>query len=212
MTLEVLGWWVMAAIAVACAVGMVSARNPVHSALWLVANFVALAVIYLILSAPMLFAIQMIVYAGAIMVLFLFVVMFFMAPAARTWLRPPLKGQLVIGGILVIAFIMLLMLGLSRSALAPVSAETDTQAQAFDQQQQALREEAEAQRQMGQPLALGKWLFTYHVLPFELTSLLLLAALLGAVMLARDVPSEGRVEFEEFAPTVHEEGAAEVAD
>ena len=212
MTLEVLGWWVMAAIATACAVGMVSSKNPVHSALWLVGNFVALAVIFLILSAPMLFAIQMIVYAGAIMVLFLFVVMFFMAPAARTWLRPPLKGQLVLGGILVIAFLMLLMLGLSKSALAPVSAETENKAESYEQQMQALSDEVQAQSQMGQPLALGKWLFTYHVLPFELTSLLLLAALLGAVMLARDVPSEGREEFVEFAPTVHEGGAGEVAD
>src|SRR5947208_7106043 len=93
-------WWVLAAAALACAVGMVAVKNPVHAALLLVGNFVAVAVIYLLLSAPLLFAIQLIVYAGAIMVLFLFVIMFFMAPSARQWLRPPLKSQLVFGGIL----------------------------------------------------------------------------------------------------------------
>src|SRR5437773_91010 len=61
-------WWVLAAAALACAVGMVAVKNPVHSALLLVGNFVAVAVIYLLLSAPLLFAIQLIVYAGAMMV------------------------------------------------------------------------------------------------------------------------------------------------
>ena len=69
---------------------MIASRNPVHSALYLVCTLVALGVIYLILSAPVLFAVQLIVYAGAIMILFLFVIMFFMAPSALRWLRPPL--------------------------------------------------------------------------------------------------------------------------
>jgi hypothetical protein len=57
---------------------------------------------------------------------------------------------------------------------------------------------------LGQPVELGKWLFSWQVLPFELTSLLLLAALLGAVMVARDVASEGRERGREHAPVVHD--------
>ncbi len=225
MTLENIGWWVMAILAVICALGMVTSKNPVHSALWLVANFVSLAVIYLILSAPVLFAIQMIVYAGAIMVLFLFVVMFFMAPSARQWLRPPLKSQIVVGGVLVVAFLMLFMLGLG--GIEAMSSGEDepaavTTAQAQSGAEQAAGEGAQAQTppwaratktvpQFGQPKALGLWMFQHHTLPFELTSILLLAALLGAVMLARDVRSEGREHVEENAPVAHTGQAGEVA-
>jgi NADH-quinone oxidoreductase subunit J len=201
MDLELIGWYVMAGIAVVCAVGMVGSKNPVHSALWLVGNFVSLAVVYLILSAPMLFAIQMIVYAGAIMVLFLFVVMFFMAPSARTWLRPPLKGQLVIGGLLAIMLLVLVYMGFGKGGIDPQ----------FNFAEKRESTVSQLTEQMGQPRELGRWLFNYHALPFELTSLLLLAALLGAVMLARDESSEGREEFVEFAPTVHEAGEEGVA-
>jgi len=195
----------MAAVAVGCAVAMLSAKNPVHSALWLVGNFVALAVIYLILSAPVLFAIQMIVYAGAIMVLFLFVIMFFMAPRARQWLRPPLAGQLTLGGILAVVLLLLLMWGLGNGAIVP-SMEPE-QPPSAAAQAPAGEEQGAAVPPLGQPVELGKWLFTWQVLPFELTSLLLLAALLGAVMIARDVASEGRERGREHAPVVHDRQA-----
>jgi NADH-quinone oxidoreductase subunit J len=220
MTLENISWWMMAILAVVCALGMVTAKNPVHSALWLVANFVSLAVIYLLLSAPVLFAVQMIVYAGAIMVLFLFVIMFFMAPSMRQWLRPPLKSQIVFGGVLVIAFMLVFMLSLGgiqaissganepATAAAPASAP-DAQAQSLEAQAVATPPwavNANGVPQYGQPKALGMWMFQNYTLPFELTSILLLAALLGAVMLARDVHSEGREHVEETAPVVHEAG------
>ncbi|MCH7472913.1 NADH-quinone oxidoreductase subunit J [bacterium] len=188
MGIEVAGWWLMAAIAVACAVGMVSSRNPVHCALWLVGNFVALAVIFLILSAPVLFALQLIVYAGAIMVLFLFVIMFFMSPQALRWLRPPVKGQLVFGGILVVLFLLLILGVFASSGVGVHFGEVlwgEGEGMAF-------APPPEGEGGMGEPRQLGRWLFSYHVLPFELTSLLLLAGLLGAVMVARDVKGEGR--------------------
>jgi NADH-quinone oxidoreductase subunit J len=201
MTFEIGLWWVMAAVAVACAAGMISAKNPVHSALWLVGNFIGLAVIYLVLSAPVLFAIQLIVYAGAIMVLFLFVIMFFMSPEARSWRQRALRRQYVVGSVLVLAFVVLFSIAVlgtdagdafsDQLAVTPPGLETHVA----------------QQQQMGQPAELGAWLFQFGVLPFELTSLLLLIAILGALMVARDVRSEGREQLPEFAATVHEPGA-----
>ncbi len=75
MPLDNVVFWVFAPISVASAVGMLLMRNAVHAALFLVVNFFCLAVFFLILDAPFLFAVQIIVYAGAIMVLFLFVIM-----------------------------------------------------------------------------------------------------------------------------------------
>jgi len=205
MSIELILWWLMAAIAVASAIGMLSSRNPVHSVLWLVVNFTSLAVIYLIHSAPVLFAIQLIVYAGAIMVLFLFVVMFFMSPQARQWLRPALKGQLVLGGILVVAFLLLIVWGVGASGLgimfnAPLSEGA------------SLAGDMTAGAGMGNPRPLGEWLFSNHVLPFELTSLLLLIAMIGALMVARDLKSEGRAIVPETAPVVpDDEDEQEVA-
>jgi len=189
MNIELVGWWLMAILGVVCAVGMISARNPVHSALWLVGNFIALGVIYLILSAPVLFAVQLIVYAGAIMVLFLFVVMFFMSPKARQWLRPALKGQLVIGGILVVALLVLLM-G-SMGSVGTMTGEISS-----GDRERLVAEASEDTGPAGDPRPLGNWLFKHHVLPFELISILLLAAMIGALMVARDTRSEGRMDLD----------------
>jgi NADH-quinone oxidoreductase subunit J len=183
-------WWVMGVAAVASAVGMLASKNPVHSALLLVGNFIAVAVIYLLLSAPLLFAIQLIVYAGAIMVLFLFVIMFFMAPKARQWQRPPLKSQLVLGGVAVVALLLALFIGIGMSGGAPDFAGATSP------------EQAVALQDLGNPRAVGAWMFTYHVLPFNVIGVLLLAALIAAVMVGRDRVSEGRSHVPEFAPHI----------
>ncbi len=198
-----MGWWLMAAIAVVCAIGMLSSRNPVHSALWLVGNFMAIAVIFLLLSASVLFAIQLIVYAGAIMVLFLFVVMFFMSPRLRRWMRPALKGQLVLGGLLVIAFLLLLLWGAFGSAFGTVIGEPSGARESL------VAAATDTAVGMGDPRPLGNWLFSYHVLPFELTSVLLLIAMVGALMVARDIRSEGRDRLPDTAPVVRPEDAGE---
>ena len=75
MPLDNVVFWVFAPISIASAIGMLVVRNAVHAALFLVVNFFTLAVMYLLLDAPFLFAVQIVVYAGAIMVLFLFVIM-----------------------------------------------------------------------------------------------------------------------------------------
>jgi len=181
---------------------MLTARNPVHSALWLVGNFIAMAVIYLMMSAPVLFAVQLIVYAGAIMVLFLFVVMFFMSPRALRFLRPPLRGQLVLGGILVVALLVMIFIGLGVGGDSFLVEQPGTV---------GVRELAatDTGTGMGDPRPLGDWLFSYHMLPFELTSILLLIAMVGALMVARDIRSEGREILPEVAPVAHPQEATE---
>jgi NADH-quinone oxidoreductase subunit J len=200
MSFEMLSWWLMAALAIACAVGMVSTKNPVHSALWLVLNFSAIAVIYLILNAPVLFAIQLIVYAGAIMVLFLFVVMYFMGPERLAFKTRILKRQIIVGGALALAFILVFAWALSTS---------DVEAVLNEQPSLSMRAEAttrNTEQTMGQPAELGRWLFSNQVLPFELTSILLLLAILGAMMVARDVHGEGREEMPAFAAVIKPQG------
>src|SRR2546428_2163406 len=85
-------FWIIAPISILSVVAMVLARNPVHAALLLIVNFFTLAVFFLILGSPFLFVVQIIVYAGAIMVLFLFVIML-LGVAREVSLREQLKGQ-----------------------------------------------------------------------------------------------------------------------
>src|SRR3989441_12915763 len=92
-------FWIMAPISVLSGVAMVLARNPVHAALLLIVNFFTLAVFFLILGSPFLFVVQIIVYAGAIMVLFLFVIML-LGVAREVSLGEQLKGQRALASLL----------------------------------------------------------------------------------------------------------------
>lgn len=190
---EFIVWWLLAILAVAFAVAMVAVRNPVHSALCLVVNFVVLAIIYLLLSAPLLAALQLVVYAGAIMVLFLFVVMFFKSSSDRNWIRPQLKAQLIIGGLAVLIFLVLLLgiglLGANNESTAGMSVVAN------NQDADNVTDLSEAN-----PQNLGAWMFGYHVLPFQLIGVLLLIAMIAALMVARDPRAEGRSTFERHAP------------
>jgi len=194
---DIVAFFIMGAAAVACAIGMVTTKNPIHAALWLVGNFISLAVIYLMLKAPVLFALQLIVYAGAIMVLFLFVIMFFMSPEARRWLHPPLRSQLLFGGLATIALIGLLGWG-TAEGLGNLG-----YADPFEQRDLETTHADQSEHMGDNPRDLGTWMFSYEVLPFELTSLLLLAALLGATMVARDVREEGRGRLVHHAAVEH---------
>ena len=184
---QLLAWWILAIVGSLSAVMMVLSRNPVHSVLYLVANFLTLVGIYFLLSAPMMAVVQFVVYAGAIMILFLFVVMFFMSPEARRWLRPEIKSQWVFGSLLVVMMLVVVYISLFTSGRVnqaerdmgrPTIATTDTEITKADE--------------LGHPTGLGLRMFSYHALPFEIAGLLLLAALLGAVLVARDERSEGR--------------------
>ncbi len=193
MTPETLGFYAVAAVMVVAAVGMVAARNVVHGVLLMIVNFVGTTVLYLWLQAPFIAAVQLIVYAGAIMVLFLFVVM--LLGARDLSLSEPLAGQrlwgvalaAVLGGLLVFVVVEGApaappggpppAAALPRVAPLAVGGGVDGPAAAA-----AGGADAGA---FGSPQMIGAALFTDHVLPFEVVSVLLLAAMLGAIVIAR---------------------------
>jgi len=164
MTLSLLFFILIGAISLAATVGVVSSRHPVHSALFLLAHFVTLAVLYITLEAQFLAAIQVIIYAGGIVILILFVIMLIGSERLesqaehRSW--TPYVG---------IALGIVLLGGLAVSLL-PGFAGLDANASMI---------------QGGIPEAVGMELFTRYILPFELAAVLLLVALLGALLLAR---------------------------
>jgi NADH-quinone oxidoreductase subunit J len=162
-------FWVFAPISVASGIAMLLMRNAVHSALFLVINFFCLAVFYLVLGAPFLFAVQIIVYAGAIMVLFLFVIML-LGVEAREDLRErrlvaqrPLAVVLGIGFVLEVFFAVRAAVGFSRHAPA-----------GFDKINAG-----------GNARALARVLFHKYFFPFEVTSILLIIAAIAAMVLAQ---------------------------
>jgi NADH-quinone oxidoreductase subunit J len=159
--MELLIFVIAALISIVCGLGMLLTGNAVHSALLLVLNFTAVAVLYLLLNAPFLAMIQITVYAGAIMVLFLFVIMLLgdektnVERDSLPWLRP---AAIVLGVLLLLEALYLI---LNRSAQPAQQATID----------------------IGAPHTLAEALFTTYLLPFEITSVLLLVALIGAVVL-----------------------------
>ncbi len=173
--LEALVFFPMAFLAVIGAAGMISSKNPVHSALYLILNFFALAVIFLILLAPLIAALQIIVYAGAIMVLFLFVILFFIQPGQKHLLAYSLPGQTLLSAIIVVILLAVVLYSLYRGGLFTAV---------------AISEEAKIPpEEIYSSATFGKILFSRYLLPFELTSLLLLSAMLGAVVMARSRPA-----------------------
>jgi NADH-quinone oxidoreductase subunit J len=154
----------IALLIIASALGMLFSRNTVYSALFLVLNFVGVAVLYLTLGAPFIALAQVTVYAGAIMVLFLFVIM--MLGAEYLPNNEPLYAQRPLAVILAVVFLTLIGLAvvLRGGTLAPLPA---------------------VPANSGDPAQLGAMLFSQYSLPFEVTSLILLVALVGAIVLVR---------------------------
>ena len=152
----------MAALTVASALIVIVHPNPIYSALGLVSTLFMLAVLFLGLDAQMVAVLQIIVYAGAIVVLFLFVIMLLnLQVEERSSAAPPMVGIAAIGGL---AMGGLVILGIVRTPLAaPVPVHAG----------------------FGGTEALAERLFTVYLLPFELTSLLLLVAIVGAVVVGR---------------------------
>jgi len=161
-------FWVFAPISVASAVLMLLQRNAVHAALFLVVNFFTLAVLYLLLGAELLFAVQIIVYAGAIMVLFLFVIMLLgvdrdLPVIERLPFQRPAAVVLAVAVALEVFLAVRAAMGFSR--LAPNGFA--------------------AANRGGNPQALGVILFRSYFLPFEVMSILLIVAAVAAVVLAQ---------------------------
>ncbi|MCC6454420.1 MAG: NADH-quinone oxidoreductase subunit J [Caldilineaceae bacterium] len=163
MTPSILFFIVIGAVCLASAVGVITSRIPIHSALFLLVNFVTLAIFYVTLEAQFLAAAQVIIYAGGIVVLILFVIMLIGSEkietraSHRTW--TPFVGILL--GVTLIASMIYAFVETPSGATATSTING------------------------GAPETVGMALFTRYILPFEMTAILLLVALLGALLLAR---------------------------
>jgi NADH-quinone oxidoreductase subunit J len=163
-------WWVFASVAIGGALGTVTRRNPIASLMFLVLTFFALAGIYVLLNAHFIAAAQVIVYAGAILVLFLFVIMLLN-------LGHDYRSDLRSGGWIVLGFIGAGILGWAvfRGVADPAAVVQRGGQEAID----ASLEQLNAVGAIGEPL------FREFLIAFELTSILLLVAIVGAVVLAK---------------------------
>jgi NADH-quinone oxidoreductase subunit J len=163
-----IAFYFFGAIAIAASLLVIAQRNPVYSVLLLIASFGALSGLYVLLDAPFVAVIQIIVYAGAIMVLFLFVVMLLNAPHEETEhderVHPLMRrGAMRFGGLLAVGLFLELAWALTRhggeAGAFPAAAVS------------SVRE-------------IGRTLFADYAFPFEVTSILILVAMVGAIVLA----------------------------
>ena len=170
-------FYLFAGVAVVASLLVIAQRNPIYSVLFLIASFGALSGLYVLLEAPFVAMIQIIVYAGAIMVLFLFVVMLLNAPHEDTEedlerrVRLPSAGRVrALGALLALVLVVELIWILLSSRSSAVVFENEA---------------------VSSVAAIGRLLFTDYAFPFEVTSVLILVALVGSVVLARRESGEG---------------------
>ena len=166
MTPEIIVFIILALVAVASALGMLFSKNAIYAAIFLVLNFATVAVFFLTLGGAFIAITQIAVYAGAIMVLFLFVIMLLGAEQlgqneTLVWQKPV---ALVLGVVLLIetGYVLFTQAGQLDAAVALPEG-------------------------FGSPFEIGKLLYNQYLLPFEITSILLLVAMIGAIVLTRQV-------------------------
>jgi NADH-quinone oxidoreductase subunit J len=168
---EFLVWVVWFAAAFAClgsGLAVISFTNPFFSALALIGNLGSLAVLFLLLSAEFVAAAQVLVYAGAVMVMFLFVIAYLGRRAESPWRGGPswqALGAVAAAGAILIEIVVVI----GQTASGRLSDETDIT------------------RAFGGPTAIGELFLTDHLLAFEITSIVLLAAAVGGVVLGSEV-------------------------
>jgi NADH-quinone oxidoreductase subunit J len=160
----VVAFWILAPIMVACALGILFARKAVHAALLLAVVMIGLAVLYAVQSAPFLFAVQIIVYTGAILMLFLFVLMLVGVDASDSVVET-IRGQRLMATVVGLLFGLVLVLGVGQVSIGAVTGLT-------------------AANQDGNVPGLAQLLFSRYVFAFEATSALLITAAIGAMVLA----------------------------
>lgn len=161
---ELATFWVLAIVAVGAALGMILTRRAVHCAVLLAVVMLILAAMYAMQGAPFLAFVQVIVYTGAVLMLFLFVMMIVGISAADSIIET-IKGQRLWAGLAGIAFLILLALVIGHAAIGPAvpAGPRNSSANVSD---------------------LARLIFTTYVFPFEVTSALLITAALGAMVLA----------------------------
>ncbi|WP_026425776.1 NADH-quinone oxidoreductase subunit J [Actinokineospora inagensis] len=164
---EAVSFWVLGPLALAGALGMIFAKNAVHSALFLVLTMLSLGVIYLVQQAPFLGFVQIIVYTGAIMMLFLFVLMLVGRDSSDSVVEV-LRGQRLWATVLGVGLAVLVVAAVARALndVRPVGLAGET-----------------ANGGKGNVANIGRALFSDYVFPFELTSALLITAAVGAMVL-----------------------------
>ena len=162
---EAWAFWILGTLAVIGALGMVIARNAVHSALWLVVTMLCLGFLYVVNAAPFLGAVQIIVYTGAIMMLFLFVLMLVGRDSSDSLIET-LRGQRMAAIVLGLGLAILLSTALYRAL-----GQTDAAG-------------LSGPNADGNVIGISRLLFTKYVWAFEITSALLITAAVGAMVLA----------------------------
>lgn len=164
--LQLIFFYVVALVTLVAGIGVISCRNPINSAISLVMTFFCLAVFYVMLHAPFMAAIQVMVYAGAIMVLIIFVMMLLnQGLVAIGKHRHALVGAGIAAALLVVQMVITVTKG---QVSEPVGAIT-----------------AKVVESVGHTQLIGQAMFTDFLLPFEIASILLLVAIIGAVVLAK---------------------------
>ncbi|MGA2623626.1 MAG: NADH-quinone oxidoreductase subunit J [Bacteroidota bacterium] len=166
MNFETVFLFVVAGVAIASAILMVTRRNPIMSVLFLIVNFFCLALLYLALKAQFIAIIQILVYAGAIMVLFLFVIMLLNLKDERTRNEKPGYTKIMAVALACVVLGELLVSIVVSGTSGPLAASPMA-------------------AQIGTVESIGKVMFSQYVLPFEVTSIVLLAAIVGVVVLAK---------------------------
>ena len=160
-------FWLLTIMAISCALGVILSRNPVNSVLFLIATFFAISGHYILMNAQFLAIVNIIVYAGAIMVLFLFVIMLMNLNADVE----PQKSRLVqFAGIISGGILFMVILAALRDST--IRGELDKSA-----------------TDIGLIQNLGRKLFSDYVLPFEISSVLFLSAMIGAMVIGKKEPS-----------------------
>jgi NADH-quinone oxidoreductase subunit J len=192
MTVQIIVFWVAAVIAVASGVGVITARSPIYSALALIVTLGQLAILYLLLNAQFIAAAQILIYAGAVMVLFLFVITLlgvhdYPLIGERLPFQRPLS--VIFAGVLLASVIFFV----AQSPHAITGARSNFNA--------ALT--------TGNVQAFGTQLFTTFVFPFEATPLLLIVAMIGAVALGRTRGGSFRTAVDERRTEEAEEAVEE---
>ncbi len=157
-------FWVLAPIMVLAALGILFVRKAVHAALLLAVVMISLAVLYAVLEAPFLFAVQIIVYTGAILMLFLFVLMLVGVDASDSVVET-IKGQRALAWLIGLAFVVVMVVGLTQLTFGTAVGLDDA-------------------NKGGNVQALANLLFSRYVFIFEATSALLITAAVGAMVLA----------------------------
>jgi NADH-quinone oxidoreductase subunit J len=157
-------FWILAVLMVSAAVAMIFVRHAVHCALMLAVVMLSLAVMYAMQGAPFLAFVQVIVYTGAVLMLFLFVVMLIGANSAES-VTETIRGQRLWAALAGLGLVVLLIVGIGHAAIGSAAATTSASSS-------------------GNLTGLAQLIFTTYVYPFEITSALLITAALGAMVLA----------------------------